>query len=242
MPSRTQIDRAGRTLRDFQTGGALFDPAEITAARDVVREYRGGHSYPLTKVSVSLRQFITTEERRAERRLLVEGPAQRLKRLNAITAKLVRQSTRLTQMEDVAGCRAVLVDLDAVRRVASRIGLNWKIEGEDDYFANPKEDGYRALHLRVRRDGYRIEIQLRTEIAHGWAELIDALTLTLAPRYDVKHEVAPADLLSELKRLADTLAEIENSTAARRPEVLSEVRSLLDRIKRQTADAMERER
>jgi ppGpp synthetase/RelA/SpoT-type nucleotidyltranferase len=231
MTSATQLDKAGRILRDYQAGASLLDPADVARARNVIREYRGAHSYPLTKVSVSLRQFIATEERRANRSLRIGHPAQRLKRLDAIAAKLVRESTRLTQMQDVAGCRAVLHDQDAVERVAARIRRNWDIEDFDDYLANPKEDGYRALHLQVRKDGFRVEIQLRTDLAHAWAELVDTLTLSLAPAHDVKHGQAPADLLAILRQLADSLREVETDPAARGPALRSELAAMLAQLR-----------
>jgi putative GTP pyrophosphokinase len=228
--TKGKVDRAGATLRDFAAARRLYDEAEVEEARRIVGTYRTAHSYALTKTSVGLRQFIQTEESHADRSLQVVAPAQRLKRIPAIVAKMGRGTMRLSQMEDVAGCRAVLVDHDALARVAERIRLNWEIEGEDNYIAKPKPDGYRALHLRTLRDDYRIEIQLRTQSAHAWAEIVDDLTLRMSPRFDVKHGDAPADLLSDLRRLADILADLELRTITPTDAVTSEVNALLDRI------------
>jgi ppGpp synthetase/RelA/SpoT-type nucleotidyltranferase len=116
MLSKTKV----ATLRDFAGARRLHDEAEVDEARRPVSAYRTAHSYALTEASVGLRQFIQTEERRADRELQVVTPAQRLKRIPAIVAKLVREPTmRLSQMEDVAGCRAVLVDHDALARIPS---------------------------------------------------------------------------------------------------------------------------
>jgi len=235
--TKGKVDRAGATLRAFAAARGLYDEAVVDEARRIVGTYRTAHSYALTKTSVGLRQFIQTEEGRAARPLQVVAPAQRLKRIPAIVAKLGRGTMRLSQMEDVAGCRAVLVDHDALARVAERIRHNWEIEGEDDYIAKPKPDGYRAIHLRAQRDDYRIEIQLRTRSAHAWAELVDDLTLRMSPQFDVKHGVAPADLLADLKRLADILAELELGTLTVTDAVTSEVEALLDRILRAPAEA-----
>ncbi|GAB3437752.1 hypothetical protein GCM10027436_17940 [Actinophytocola sediminis] len=46
---------------------------------------------------------------------------QRLKRFESIVAKLVRSQTRLGEMEDIAGCRTVLPDLEAVARVHEQL-------------------------------------------------------------------------------------------------------------------------
>jgi putative GTP pyrophosphokinase len=61
-------------------------------------------------------------------------------------------------------------------RVAARIRRVWHVVTDDDYIATPKEDGYMALHLVVRRDYRLIEIQLRTPGLHFWAELVDDVT------------------------------------------------------------------
>jgi putative GTP pyrophosphokinase len=234
--SKGKVDRAGATLRAFAAARGLYDEAVVDEARRIVGTYRTAHSYALTKTSVGLRQFIQTEEGRGDRTVQAIPPAQRLKRIPAIVAKLGRGTMRLSQMEDVAGCRAVLSDRDALARVAERIRRNWEIEGEDDYFAKPKPDGYRALHMRARRDDYRIEIQLRTPSTHAWAEIVDQLTLAMSPRFDVKHGVAPADLLTDLERLADTLEELELGTIRPTEAVTSELKVLVDRIFRAPAE------
>jgi hypothetical protein len=59
----------------------------------------------------------------------------------------------------------------------------------------------------------------------------------MSPQFDVKHGVAPADLLPDLKRLADILAELELGTLTVTDAVTSEVEALLDRILRAPAEA-----
>lgn len=171
----------------------------------VARVYRGLHGYPLTKVTVGLRQFIVSEVGE----LGPLPPAQRLKRMDAIVAKLGRQSVRLSQMEDIAGCRAVLRPA-VLPRVARRIRRVWQVVREDDYIAEPKDDGYRALHMVVRRDYRLVEIQLRTPGPHVWAELVDDLTALTA--YDVKHGEGPDELRTALRDLASLLAGIEDGS------------------------------
>lgn len=81
---------------------------------------------------------------------------------------------RLTQMEDIGGCRAILKGGRAeVRGVLRRIRRNWSIVSLDDYAEDPKDTGYRAIHVVVERDGYPIEVQLRTPGEHDWAEAVE---------------------------------------------------------------------
>jgi putative GTP pyrophosphokinase len=79
-------------------------------------------------------------------------------------------------MHDIGGCRAVLASEEEVRAIAARLEKNWELAHEPyDYISKPKEDGYRAIHLVIRRHGCRIEVQLRTLVQHAWAELIERL-------------------------------------------------------------------
>lgn len=95
-------------------------------------------------------------------------------------------------------------------RVARRIRRVWQVVREDDYIAEPKDDGYRALHMVVRRDYRLVEIQLRTPGPHVWAELVDDLTALTA--YDVKHGEGPDELRTALRDLASLLAGIEDGS------------------------------
>lgn len=77
-------------------------------AAETVWEYRATFNYPLTRVNANVRHYI----KKAGCEVVV---AQRLKCLPRIIEKLVRYPRmRLTQMQDVGGCRAVLPDQRAV--------------------------------------------------------------------------------------------------------------------------------
>jgi hypothetical protein len=57
----------------------------------------------------------------------------------------------------------------------------------DDYIAQPKEDGYRSVHLALRYqteessylkfNGHRVEIQIRTILQHLWATAAEMLLI-----------------------------------------------------------------
>ncbi|MGA2485828.1 MAG: RelA/SpoT domain-containing protein, partial [Roseiarcus sp.] len=111
--------------------------------------------------------------------------------LESIAAKLTRGQTKtlqLSQMQDIAGCRAVLsnvVNLSKVVAAYRRSHFSHILKSEKDYIANPKEDGYRGYHLVYQYQGLpgqinsydkmRIEIQLRTELQHVWATAVEAV-------------------------------------------------------------------
>jgi hypothetical protein len=53
------------------------------------------------------------------------------------------------------------------------VNLRWTIHRTRDYIASPKPSGYRALHHIVQRDGYKIEVQLRTTLQDAWANQVE---------------------------------------------------------------------
>jgi putative GTP pyrophosphokinase len=131
------------------------------------------HARPLTRVAAGLRYFVAE---------VSEGPVivgQRLKRMETIRDKLERQpKMALSRMHDIGGCRAVLPDQTAVDHVIERLRAQrgWDLLDRTwDYVAQPKADGYRAKHLVARKDEVLIEIQLRTEVQHMWAELVERI-------------------------------------------------------------------
>ncbi len=150
---------------------------------------------------------LRTRARAVETNVLV---AQRLKRLSSISAKLANEHTmKLSQMQDIGGCRAVLSSTRRLRKLAQKYDLDLaryqreKAKGQlrsdrslivekYDYINNPKPDGYRSLHFVCKyqtaneghavHSGLRIEIQLRTKLQHLWATAVEvAQTFTQKP-------------------------------------------------------------
>lgn len=168
--SNSQVDRAGDVLRRWVYQGDLESPTpEEMSAIETAWQYRAGFTRPLVRVNVNLRYYVG----KVGCEIIV---AQRLKRLPRIVGKLLRQPTiRLSQMQDVGGCRAVLPDQGAVEEVLRGIRRNWDIITADDYSANPKPTGYRATHVIVRKEGRAIEVQLRTVGQQDWAEEVERI-------------------------------------------------------------------
>ena len=170
--SRRSLDRAGDTLRErARSGTLLWSPAE-QEAEALLERYRHEFEVPLTKVVMDLRSMMAT----SGEPVLV---SQRLKRRPRIIAKLARHpAMQVSRMQDIAGCRAVLASLEGVDRVRRRIEqAGWSIAHEDDYGADPKAAGYRAVHLGVIRDATPVEIQLRTTWQQAWAAAVERLDL-----------------------------------------------------------------
>ena len=96
---------------------------------------------------------------------------------------------KLSRMADIGGIRAVFVSQDAAYRIAAKLRKNWTITKFRYYIAEPKQDGYRALHLINRNRGRLIEVQLRTANQDMWANDVERASRMLAP--DLKYGGGP---------------------------------------------------
>jgi hypothetical protein len=154
--------------------GRLRNSEEIDRALealDVLEAWRAAHARPLQTATMGLRSRVSTVG------CSEVEVSQRLKRIPTIIDKLRReQGMNLGRMADIGGCRAVLRDMDEVRRVEARYrGLDNTVRMRD-YIEKPKPDGYRALHVIVKYHGRLIEVQLRTQVQHEWAYTVESVT------------------------------------------------------------------
>jgi len=136
---------------------------------------------------------------------------QRLERMVTIRDKLVRQpGMALSRMQDIGGCRAVLLtqaDVDAaVEHLRQRHALEL-LAREAGYVAEPKSDGYRAKHVIGRSGGVLIEIQLRTELQHRWAELVEQFDRRRGT--DLKTGRGSEEAAALMRRAAEVFADLD---------------------------------
>lgn len=173
--SRATVDRAGRTLLDKDTDQDIIDDAF-----NVLANWRSFHTFPLNTITMDLRQKVN----RVQPAALV---VQRLKRTRSILAKLTKESSmRLTQMQDMGGCRAVVKTIEEVYKLRDAYKRSKSLHefvAEDDYISNPKPSGYRSVHLIYRfksrshpeYNKLLFEIQLRTKTQHAWATAVETV-------------------------------------------------------------------
>ncbi len=184
--------------------------------------WRSLHARPLTTVAANLRYHVDRAEGRLDGRIVV---TQRLKRLPTLIEKLGREPGNVTQMHDLGGVRAVLPGLRDVYVVRRRLLKSWTIIKERDYIDTPKEDGYRALHLIVRRHGYPIEVQLRTLLQDLWANTVEERSRESGVGF--KFGQGDADERHRLRLIAEILASLDRGeiTVAKLHRLLGDVRS-----------------
>jgi ppGpp synthetase/RelA/SpoT-type nucleotidyltranferase len=93
----------------------------------------------------------------------------------SLVAKLRRECIRLSQVQDMAGCRVVTPDLAEQDRVIDSLRAHFPEATVVDRRVRPSH-GYRAVHVIVRHAGKPIEIQVRSALQHLWAELSERIS------------------------------------------------------------------
>ncbi|UUX94919.1 RelA/SpoT domain-containing protein [Aquabacterium sp. J223] len=183
--SKSQVDRLGERLK------------QGTLSEDDLRlldDYRRTASTAYDSVSERLRHF----------GFQVTGrPA---KATQSIRAKLRREHCRLTQIQDIAGCRIVVGDARDQEMAAARIEQIFPGCRKHDRRVAPSF-GYRAIHFVTADQPLPVEIQLRTALQHQWAEFSEKLS----DRYglEVKYGGGSESLKERLMGASILVAQIE---------------------------------
>ncbi|MCA8293320.1 RelA/SpoT domain-containing protein [Burkholderia sp. AU30198] len=184
--SRERVNAAGRRLVagveviEDREPFNFVDLNDYLDATMIMSNWRASHQFPLNTFKINLR----------DRAIKIDDAAfvaQRLKRATSIIDKLKRfPRMRLSQMQDIGGCRAVLSSLEQVNQLRDSIKgsrIKHRLVNEKDYIITPKEDGYRGIHLIYRYvsdkketyNNHSIEIQIRTKRQHAWATAVETV-------------------------------------------------------------------
>jgi ppGpp synthetase/RelA/SpoT-type nucleotidyltranferase len=184
--NREEVNSAGRMLVGVVYNAGGWDDEEWEkweVALPIWNNWRSCHGYPLNALQINLRRAA----RKFDPKPLI---AQRTKRLISMAVKLKRfPNMKLTQMQDIGGCRAVVKSAAAVQAVDRFLRTQSKMVHElatcDDYIAQPRPSGYRGIHhvyryhsdttLGRKYNGLKIEMQLRSQYQHAWATAVETV-------------------------------------------------------------------
>lgn len=174
--SRNQINKAGNIILTSK------DQNEVSEALVIVNDWRSDHLQPLNTLKDQVSNIL------CQNRIKPYLISQRLKRLTSIQYKLdLNPEMRLGGMQDIGGLRAVLKDTQDLSKSLELIKDNIKdheLVKISDYVNNPKDSGYRSIHLMYKfkseipeYNDLRLELQLRTKLQHNWATAVETAGL-----------------------------------------------------------------
>jgi hypothetical protein len=203
-----QVKKAGEQLRQDQ---ASYEDLEI------IGNWRSSHALPLLAFRITLSNW----GHQVQKDVLI---SQRLKRLTSISSKLKRiRRLRLSTIQDIGGCRAVLSSERRARSLYERYlvgGLTHELVRYQNYVDEPKESGYRGFHLiyaykgresTVVYDGMLIEIQIRSAGQHAWATAVE--TVDIFTRQALKSSMGSPEWDEFFKLMASYIAQKEQCPA-----------------------------
>jgi ppGpp synthetase/RelA/SpoT-type nucleotidyltranferase len=134
--------------------------------------------------------------------------ARRAKTTKSIREKLFRESVRLSQMQDIAGCRIVVDHIASQDELVAQLRAIFPDSDVDDRRLKPNH-GYRAVHIIVTPSLHAVEIQIRTALQHAWAELSEKLSDKFG--MSLKYGGGPEKQRAALSGLSDIIYRFERS-------------------------------
>lgn len=191
MQSRAKIDRLGERLR-----AGRIDVEVLTELEAFRSDFGAAYAHVCQRLA----------------QLNYEVTGRPAKSTSSIIDKLKRQPSRLSQMQDIAGCRVVVEDIFLQRRALGAMQVYLDDPKIFDRRNHPSH-GYRAIHLIANIDGVKVEIQLRTRLQHLWAEISERLSDIVDPA--LKYGVGDPEALRFLANTSGTIAGIEDAEERR---------------------------
>ena len=143
----------------------------------------------------------------------------RVKSVKSILEKIMRrgldgEEKALMKISDIAGIRVICKYAEDIYRIRGMLLSQDDIKflSEADYIKNPKESGYRSLHLLVtvpvflsdRVEHVPVEIQIRTVVMDTWASLEHEL------RYKRQGTPISEEASKKLRRCAEQMQAIDD--------------------------------
>ena len=184
--SKTQVDRLGDSLRRDDI--SEDDLRLLDAYR---RSFMGGYEDVVGRIRDELN---------------LEPTGRPAKSTTSISEKLRRESIRLSQVQDIAGCRLVVADLKDQDDIVERLKRLFDKITIVDRRQQPSH-GYRAVHVIAHSQGKLVEIQVRTSLQHLWAELSEKLSDVVDN--GIKYGVGDKDSLLILAIMSNTIMKLE---------------------------------
>lgn len=184
--TKSQVDRLGDRLRND-----LHNETDLKLLDEFRRSFH--EAYETTIKTIRDRTNLEPTGRPA-------------KSTSAIIEKLKRESIRLSQIQDIAGCRIVVATIIEQNVVVSSLCEAFPEKIIVDRRLNPSH-GYRGVHTIILVNGKSIEIQVRSSLQHLWAEFSEKLADIIDP--SIKYGGGDDDIRDLLQGNAGLVTRIE---------------------------------
>ena len=158
--SKTQIDRLGERLKK----GSLNE-SDLRTLDDYRKSFGSAYKEVVREIHEQLK---------------LDPTGRPAKSTSSIIEKLKRESIRLSQMQDISGCRIVVNNVLEQDKVVVSLQRIFSITSIVDRRIRPSF-GYRAVHVIVEIMEKSVEVQVRTELQHAWAELSEKFSDQIDP-------------------------------------------------------------
>lgn len=202
--TKSQVDKLGERL--------MLDPirADDLPLLEVFREsFQPAFQTVLSSIERSLRAPVS---------------GRGAKSVTAIVAKLRRERTRLSRMQDIAGCRILVDSLADQDHLTDQLATLFHGCRLIDRRAKPSF-GYRAVHVIITLQERPVEVQVRTELQHRWAQLSERLADIFGA--ELKYGGGPDQVRQRLIECSHLVEQLES----REPRVVVlSVLSVFDRM------------
>lgn len=157
----------------------------------------------------------------------------RVKTDDTIADKLDRLSTKLSRVQDLAGCRLDLdCSLDCLSEISDVLQVRFETEGaavKERNYLKDSQYGCRAIHLHLTAPAGRVELQLRTKTQAAWANLNEVIgdKFGRVHRYGELPDGAPEIykmLVDKAQDIAEAIQELEEKKAKLFRQIDSDIR------------------
>lgn len=187
--SKSQIDRLGNRLRKGE-----INEADLRLLDDYRRSFGGAYELVVGAIRTELG---------------LEPTGRPAKSTTSISEKLVRESIRLTQVQDIAGCRLVVPSILDQNRICDSLTKLFNNTTIVDRREKPSH-GYRAVHVIVTIDDKAIEVQVRTSLQHICCQSQKERTMLFLIEYErSRGRVVAIREFDELQREDAEIARLE---------------------------------
>lgn len=229
QPSKSAVRKAGSWIRTAIQSGVSLEQVKESSQMQVITNYRNCFTEPMRRVTDGLVTPLSEHG-------LAGQVSSRLKRAETIIDKISKRETGidLSRMQDIGGRRVVpdTQGLPPVRILEQAVLSHWasRVLRTNDYYKEPRPSGYRSIHIVVQEQRRPIEIQLRSPLAHIFAQMVETISQQFGTNYKQDGDSSIHRQLAEVAELLHSFEVLQPQSGAEIEKYVTETEALLSSI------------